>query len=154
MKTIKARYNCGKWIWDCEICNSGNSISPGDEMAFCGGCYPDKFAEKIVSIQGALVRGIDREKQDLAKRAAWVNDDVYKIEFPAKHKAIESTLRCRKAEHQSWEVGQTIQDLETENQTHPKLKYLKKAEKPVKKETVKRKVELPALDKETLGRIR
>ena len=119
MKTIKARYNHGLWIWDCSVCNSGNAIFPGDEMAYCGGCYPDKLS-KHENI---------REK---AKQQAWNNGDVSKMLFPKNHKEIETFLASRKKEHRSWEVGQTIEDLEMENQQHPLLRYL--AIKPKKKQ--------------------
>ena len=153
MKTIKARYNCGQWIWDCAVCNSGNRIMPGNPMGFCGGCYPDKFAKKEMVIDKVIVRGWDKEKRERAKRLAWLNDDVYKITFPKNHKLIEATVRCRLEEHQSWEVGETIKDLINENETHPDLIYLRLAKK--KKEEVEERphVEIPVLDDETSGRI-
>lgn len=156
MKTKKARFNCGYWIWDCDICNSGNRAAPGTKMVFCGGCYPDKFAKKEVMVEGVVLRGIDRKKQEAAKRRAWANGGVYKISFPRNHKALVETVRCRLEEHQSWEPGETIQDLEAENESHPKLGYLKL--KKVKKEEEVPVVEevrdpLPELDDEILGGI-
>ena len=152
MKKIKARYNCGYWIWDCSVCNSGNRISKGS-MAICGHCYKDKTAGKFTVINGVIVKGIDKVKQDNAKRLAYARNEVYQVSFPRNKSAIEDTLRVRREEHQSWEVGETIEDLKHENKTHPDLTYLEK-EKPNAEPKIEIPTEaLPHLDEKILRRI-
>ena len=121
MKTIKARYNCGRWIWDCSVCNSGNLISPGDEMAYCGGCYAGKMSKY-------------EEVREKTKQEAWANGDVYKIAFPKNHEEIEMFLASRNKTDRSWAVGETIGDLELENEQHPVLRYLRNKPKAKKKQ--------------------
>lgn len=152
MKKIKARYNCGYWIWDCPECNSGNRLRPALKMGFCGGCYPDKFAIKESLLNGTIIRGYNKKKQDLAKRKAHAENKVYKVVFPKNHSAIEDVLRIRKEEHQSWEVGQTIKDLQTETRTHPLLGYVpfKEAQE---KEKPEPEIVYAELDEKTLRRI-
>lgn len=152
MKTIKARFNHGRWIWDCPKCNTGNTISPGQKLAICGDCWPGKRALKEAVINGVIVRGVDKLRQDTAKRMAMAQGEVYKISFPKDHAAIEEVLRARKTEHQSWEVGETVEDLKAENDTHPLLGYLKKKTVKKKPEPVKT-VELADIDEKTLRRI-
>ena len=136
METIKARYNCGNWIWDCLDCNSANSISPGDEMAYCGGCYKDKLSRYD-------------EIREKTMQEAWANGDVYKIVFPENHAEIESFLANRRKEHRSWEIGETIKDLEVENQTHRALQYLK-----IKPKKKKREKPSESLSELNAGRIK
>jgi hypothetical protein len=154
MKTIKARYNCGNWIWDCPVCNAATIVKPQKGlMSMCGGCYEDKQAKKAAVINGVVVIGIDKAKQDQAKKQAWADGRVYKISFPKDYKQIEEVLRVRKPEHRSWDIGQTAEDLEIENAAHPVLSYLnekKKVQEPVKKEKPKK---LAELDDATLRRI-
>ena len=152
MKKIQARFNCGQWIWDCP-CGAGNKIAPGQSMAFCGECYPDKFAVKEAVLNGVVIRGYDKKKQDLAKSEAYQNKKVYKISFPKEHKEIVEILRVRKEEHQSWEVGETVDDLANENKKHPALKYIKHETKNENKETKREKQSLTVLDDDTLRRI-
>lgn len=160
MKKIEAFFNCGRWIWKCpqDNCNAANLINPGDEMGYCGEvhCYPDKFAMNEFVINGAIVRGYDKKKQDQAKRKAWADKKVYKMVFPENYNEIVDFLRSRNEEHMSWEVGQTIEDLQLENDTHPKLKYM--ANK-ITEEKTKPKTErvedkpLPELSDKVLRRI-
>jgi hypothetical protein len=122
-------------------------------MAICGNCYSDKFAVKEAIVNGVIVRGYSKQKQDNAKREAWAKDEVYEISFPKNYKKIEDALRLRKEEHQSWEVGETIEDLIIENKTHPALEYIKDIEKvePVSEEPAP--IILADLDGKTLRRI-
>jgi len=120
MKKVKARYNSGRWIWDCPVCPAANLVAPGDDLVYCGGCYPDKL----------------RAEKEKAKRKAWGNDEVYKVKVPDNHAEIEETLKERIKGDRDWEVGETIANLKKENRTHPVLGYLrdrKKAKKDKKK---------------------
>ena len=124
-------------------------------MAFCGSCYPDKFAKKYTAINNVIVPGFDKIKQDLAKRQAWADDRVYKIQFPRDYKKIEDVLRVRKEEHRSWEVGETVDLLEAENEHNPVLSYIKKKDEKEEKAEAKEGKNPPAdLDEKTLRRIK
>ena len=154
MKKINARFNHGRWIWDCPVCNAGNTIQPDQSMAFCGECYLGKFAMKEAVVNNVIVRGYDKEKQDVAKREAYRDNRVYKISFPKDYKEIVKFLRSRLTEHQSWEPGETLEDLKEENNNHPDLAYTKKevkSKKAVKPDKIVK--ELPVLDDKTLRRI-
>ena len=158
MKTISAVFNCGRWIWICPDCGAGNLITPGDEMGFCGEryCYPNKFATKEAVINGVIIRGYDKKKQDKAKRKAYAEKKVYKMGFPKDYNKIEDALRIRLVKHQSWVVGQTVKDLMDEIMTHPKLEYLRKPTEPDKPDKPKVKEEeiiLPELSDKILRRI-
>ena len=153
MKRIKARYNFGRWIWDCPICRAGNVIRPINKMAFCGDCYEDKAARKQSVLNGIIIEGIDKSKQDNAKRKAWAENRVYKISFPRNHKAIIKVLRPRKTEHQCWEVGESIEDLENENKNHKDLFYLVFDEIKIEELEQIETIDLPELDDATLRRI-
>ena len=152
MKIIKASFNWGRWIWDCPDCNASNIISPGQTMAICGECYPDKMAKKQTIINNVVVDGLDHKKQTDAKRQAFGENRVYKIRYPKSHKKIVEALRYRKTEHMCWEPGETVEDLLEENKSHPDLKYMesKPLDAPVKKISNKR---LPEIDEKTLRRI-
>lgn len=123
-------------------------------MAFCGGCYKDKQARKAAVVNDVIVMGYDKKKQDNAKREAWANDEVYKIVFPSNHKEIVDTLRIRKKEHMSWEVGETIDDLLKEEKTHKKLKYVDRKKKKKVEDEIPSSVILANLDDKTLRRIK
>ncbi len=76
--------------------------------------------------------------------------------FPENYNEIVNFLRSRKEEHMSWEVGETIEDLQLENDTHPKLEYmkLKEPEKEIIPKAVEAEIiELPELSDKILGRI-
>lgn len=122
-------------------------------MAICGECYPGKIAKKYSVINGVVMPGYDKKKQDIAKRQAVGSDEVYRIQFPRNYKEIVDFLRSRKEEHQSWEIGQSIEDLEAENAYHKELDYLRSIE-PEEKVNVKQSDKrLPDVDEKTLRRI-
>jgi len=153
MKKILARFNCGQWLWDCPTCSAGNKIEPGQTMAFCGDCYRDKFAIKRAVINGVIVEGVDKTKQDAAKEQAWAENKVYKISFPRDYRKITDALRGRRAEHMSWEPGETVEDILAENESHPALRYLEKKKVPKKRAEEKKPPARASLDEKTLRRI-
>ena len=162
MEKLFARFNVGRWIVDCPICSAATKVKIGDEMVFCGSrkCHPDKLAKKIQQRpNGGWTFVSDKKKQDRAKNRAYAMGEVYEVVFPDDAKSAETVLRKRKTEHQNYFPDrEDIHDLEEENKSHKKLKYLwdeeenKKHEKEIKE---KEKKVIPAeLSKKELRRIK
>ena len=150
METIKARFNCGYWIWDCPTCNSGNRATPKDKMVLCHACYKGMRKPRVGYVDGTVITGYSKEDQDNAKRLAWANEEVYKLSFPRNHKQIMEVLRCREEKHMSWDVGESIEDLKAENLV---LGYFE-IEDIIEEEEIIVEEELPELDDKTLREIK
>ena len=159
MEQVKAYFNHGKWIVDCPNCPAATKVKIGDELVFCGHCFPDKRVKKFQLVAGQEVMPVsDKEKQDQAKTEAFAMGEVYEIVFPDDAKSAETVLRKRKTEHQNYVPWkETLENLEKENLSHPKLKYLwdkKEHKKYLEVIKPKKKIKAKKLSEKELRRIK
>lgn len=70
-RTVAARINHGRWLWDCAHCSAAQVCTPADPRAFCVSCFnrgdgwwPVEFPEDKAAIEELLVRRPDASQRN------------------------------------------------------------------------------------------
>jgi hypothetical protein len=107
MKKLDARINHGRWIVDCPDCKGAEVPERmlKKDIFICDECFPG-------ATQGAP------EDRGAASAKAYKLDMAYKIKYPPNKSKIEDVLRKRPKPNMNWLPGETVEDLERENEAH------------------------------------
>ena len=90
LPALRARVNHGRWIADCDICNGAEIvIDSADSTSGLFACISCVIAGRPL---------------------IW-----RRVSFPSERSAIEAALAPRHQENQSWETGESVDDLLVEN---------------------------------------
>ena len=143
MKIYDVWFNQGRWIVRCPVCAGKNKIDPkpGNKTVkwYCGACYPDKLARKPMIIGNKITLEQDHEKKRASAEQAYALGEIYTACLPEDWEKAEKLLRVRRLPHQGWYPGdfappndkqEPLSNLQSENNKHPDLQYLRKPEKP------------------------
>ena len=143
MKIYDVWYNQGRWIVRCPVCGGKTHIKPKPSNKtvkwYCGNCFPDKFARKPAIIGNKVTLEQDHEKKRVAAEQANAMGEIYTAVMPEDWQKAEALLRVRRLPHQGWYPGdfeppnnkqEPLSNLQDENDTDPKLEYLRKQVSP------------------------